>query len=43
MFREVRHARPGRALVYVADDAFFPYGGRGEAELVARVVALMGS
>src|SRR5207249_3106078 len=28
--------------LYVADDAFFPYGGRGEAELVARVGALMG-
>ena len=31
-----------RAIVYVADDAFFPYGGHGETALVARVVALMG-
>ena len=26
----------------MADDAFFPYGSHGEAELIARVVALMG-
>ena len=35
-------ARPDARYLYVADDAFFPYGGHGEAELVARVVALMG-
>src|SRR6202012_5979361 len=28
--------------VYVADDAFFPYGPRGEEEVVARLVPLMG-
>ena len=42
VFREVAKARPDARYVYVADDAFFPYGGRGETELVARVVALMG-
>jgi hypothetical protein len=42
VFREVLKARPDARYVYVADDAFFPYGGHGEAELVARVVALMG-
>jgi glutamate racemase len=42
VFREVLRARPDARYVYVADDAFFPYGGHGEAELVARVVALMG-
>src|SRR5262249_37551269 len=42
VFREVAKARPYARYVYVADDAFFPYGGRGEAELVARVGALMG-
>src|SRR4051794_16168066 len=42
VFREVLKARPGARYVYVADDAFFPYGGHGEADLVARVVALMG-
>ena len=41
VFREVIKARPDARYVYVADDAFFPYGGHGEAQLVARVVALM--
>src|SRR5438270_8205758 len=42
VFREVVKARPDAHYVYVADDAFFPYNGRAEAELVARVGALMG-
>ncbi len=42
VFREVAKARPDARYVYVADDAFFPYGGHGEAELVARVCTLMG-
>jgi glutamate racemase len=42
VFREVAKARPDANYVYVADDAFFPYGSRGEAELVARVGDLMG-
>ncbi len=42
VFREVAKVRPDARYLYVADDAFFPYGGHGEAELVARVVALMG-
>ena len=42
MFREVLNARPDARYVYVADDAFFPYGDHGETELVARVVALAG-
>ena len=41
VFREVVKARPDARYLYVADDAFFPYNGRGEAELVARVAALM--
>jgi glutamate racemase len=41
-FREVAKARPDAHYVYVADDAFFPYGNHGEDELVARVGALMG-
>jgi len=40
VFREVAGARPDARFVYVADDAFFPYNGRGEAELAERVVAL---
>jgi glutamate racemase len=41
VFREVAKARPDARLVYAADDAFFPYGRRGEAELVGRVLAVM--
>jgi glutamate racemase len=41
VFREVAKARPDARYLYVADDAFFPYGGRGEGELVARVGDLM--
>jgi glutamate racemase len=43
VLREIERARPDAALVYVADDAFFPYGAQDEATLVARVVALIGT
>jgi glutamate racemase len=39
--REIATARPDANYVYVADDAFFPYGAHGEAALVDRVVGLM--
>jgi glutamate racemase len=42
VFREVKAARPDARFIYVADDAFFPYGAHGEAELVGRVVPLIG-
>ncbi len=42
VFREIAKARADAKLVYAADDAFFPYGRPGEAELNARVVPLMG-
>ena len=42
VFREIRAARLDARIIYVADDAFFPYGAHGEAELVARVVPLVG-
>lgn len=42
VFREVARARPDARYVYVADDAFFPYGEQPEGALVERVVALMG-
>lgn len=38
---EIRAARPDAEIVYLADDALFPYGALEEARLVARVVALM--
>jgi glutamate racemase len=41
VFREVVKARPDADYVYVADDAFFPYGKHGEEALVGRVVPLM--
>jgi glutamate racemase len=41
VFREVAKVRPDAQYVYVADDAFFPYGEHGEDELVARVCTLM--
>jgi glutamate racemase len=43
VLREVVRARPDARFLYVADDAFFPYGSHEEATLVARVVALMGT
>ncbi len=42
VFREVGAARPDARFVYVADDAFFPYGAHAEAELVAHMVPLVG-
>jgi glutamate racemase len=42
VFREVTKVRPDARFIYVADDAFFPYNARSEAELVSRVVPLMG-
>ena len=41
VLREVAKARPDAACVYVADDAFFPYGRHSEGQLVDRVVPLM--
>ena len=43
VLREIVKARPDARYVYVADDAFFPYGHHSEAEIVARVVPLIGA
>jgi glutamate racemase len=43
VLREVVKARPDAHYVYVADDAFFPYGQHGEDQIVARVVPLLGA
>jgi glutamate racemase len=43
VYREIARVLPHADLLYVADDAFFPYGGRDEAALIARVVELMGA
>jgi glutamate racemase len=42
VYREVAAALPHARYLYVADDAFFPYGGRDEQALIARVLDLMG-
>jgi glutamate racemase len=42
VLREVVGARPDAHYVYVADDAFFPYGQHSEDEIIARVVPLIG-
>jgi glutamate racemase len=42
VLREIVAARPDAHYVYVADDAFFPYGHHGENEIIARVVPLVG-
>ncbi|WP_294391718.1 glutamate racemase [uncultured Sphingomonas sp.] len=39
---EVRTALPRAPIVYVADNAGFPYGTKSEAEISARVPALLG-
>jgi glutamate racemase len=42
VLREIVAARPDAHYVYVADDAFFPYGHHSEDRIVARVVPLIG-
>ena len=39
----VHAARRDARITYLADDAVFPYGGLGEAELVARVMEVIGA
>jgi glutamate racemase len=41
VFREIVKARPDALYLYVADDAFFPYGRHSEAQLAVRLVPLM--
>ena len=40
--REIVATPPDAHYVYVADDAFFPYGRHGEHQIIARVVPLIG-
>uniref|UniRef100_Q07R50 Glutamate racemase n=1 Tax=Rhodopseudomonas palustris (strain BisA53) TaxID=316055 RepID=Q07R50_RHOP5 len=42
VLREITKLRPDAHYVYVADDAFFPYGQHGEEAIIARVVPLIG-
>ncbi len=43
VFREIAAARPDARLVYVADDAGFPYGNLEEDALIARVTDVIGA
>jgi len=42
VLREIVRARNDAHYVYVADDAFFPYGHHSEDEIIARAVPLIG-
>jgi glutamate racemase len=42
VLREIVRARPDAHYIYVADDAFFPYGHHSEEQIIARVVPLIG-
>jgi glutamate racemase len=42
VLREIVKALPDARYVYVADDAFFPYGHHDEDEIIGRVVPMMG-
>jgi glutamate racemase len=42
VLREIVKARPDARYLYVADDAFFPYGHHSEQQIIARVVPLTG-
>jgi glutamate racemase len=42
VLREIVRARPDAHYIYVADDAFFPYGHHSEEQIIARVVPLVG-
>jgi glutamate racemase len=43
VLREVRALLPGEAVVYVADRAYCPYGGRPPEEILARSAAIAGA
>ena len=42
VLRAIQALLPQRRIVYLADDAGFPYGGRSDDDLVSRVMALIG-
>ena len=42
VLREIVRVRPDAHYVYVADDAFFPYGQHGEEQISDRMVPLVG-
>ncbi len=42
VLREIIRAQPAARLIYLADDAYFPYGQHTEDEIIARVTRLIG-
>jgi glutamate racemase len=43
VLREIVRTRSDAHYIYVADDAFFPYGHRSEEQVIARAVPLIGA
>ena len=41
IFTEIQKKLPFASLIYASDNAFFPYGTKGEAELITRVDAVL--
>ncbi|HWV14642.1 MAG TPA: glutamate racemase [Cellvibrio sp.] len=41
IFQEIQKRLPFANLVYASDNAFFPYGTKGESELIARVSSVL--
>lgn len=41
IFREIQKKLPFAALIYASDNAFFPYGTKGETELISRVGSVL--
>lgn len=40
--REIQRRMPGLSLIYASDNGFFPYGTKGEEELITRVDKVIG-
>ncbi len=41
IFREIQKKLPFASLIYASDNAFFPYGTKGETELISRVGSVL--
>lgn len=41
--REIRRLQPQAGIIYLADNAFFPYGEKPDAELLAHILRLVGA
>ena len=41
--REIRRLQPAAGITYLADNAFFPYGEKPDAALLAHILRLIGA